>query len=396
MNNPFKKALPIIERLINEGYDAFFVGGSVRDYLLKRPTGDIDIATSATPETVMSIFQRTIPIGLDHGTVVVQTDDDQFEVTTFRTDSDYKDFRHPDAVEFVSTIEEDLKRRDFTINAIAMTKEFNIIDPYNGCQDLKNRKIVAVGKPEERFYEDPLRMMRGIRFMSQLSFELDHDTFLAIEKHAKLIENISIERISVEFDKLLKGDSPNKAIEVLADSQLTQYLPCLKGKQDNFRKLSTLSLNELDHLYESWALLIVFLQIKDIHTFFKLWKRSNNLQKQVSHVVTGLESKEMDEWFLYVNGLKYAKSILRIKSIINNDRSKFLLFEKLEEDYKDLPIKSRSELIVNGRDLLTWYQEKPPGPWVSEQLMVIEKAVVYGHVKNDKERIKEWLECNLS
>ena len=171
--NIFTKAMPVLQRLEDAGFEAYFVGGSVRDVLLDRHVHDIDITTSAYPEEVKELFEKSIDTGIKHGTVTVLYEGESYEITTFRTESGYQDFRRPDHVTFVQNLDEDLKRRDFTINALAMDIRGQIIDPFNGVEDLKKRVIRAVGNPETRFHEDGRRMMRAVRFMSQLEFKLE-------------------------------------------------------------------------------------------------------------------------------------------------------------------------------------------------------------------------------
>lgn len=219
------KAQKIIETLQANGFKAYIVGGVVRDRLLDKSLGDIDIATSAHPEDVMRIFPKTIPIGLSHGTVIVREDGESFEVTTFRAEGEYEDYRRPSDVEFHDSIEEDLARRDFTINAMALKQDGTIIDPYGGKQDLLDGIIRAVGDPFERFQEDPLRMMRGIRFHSLLGFTLHEDTLAALIDRAHLLEKISVERIREEFEKLLAGAHAEVALKLLIDSGMSKHLP---------------------------------------------------------------------------------------------------------------------------------------------------------------------------
>ncbi|MES9685497.1 CCA tRNA nucleotidyltransferase, partial [Gottfriedia acidiceleris] len=233
----FDKAKPILDKLIKNGFEAYFVGGCVRDKLLNRTIGDIDIATSALPEEVMSIFPKTVPTGLQHGTVLVIQNSEPYEITTFRTESTYHDFRRPSEVTFVKSIEEDLKRRDFTMNAIAMTTKNEIIDPFNGTIDLYDGLIRCVGEAKERFQEDALRMLRGIRFVSQLDFRLHDETFNAIKSNKHLIENIAIERISVEIEKMLIGKSPKKGIGLLIQTNLINHLPSLNEYTNQFNDL---------------------------------------------------------------------------------------------------------------------------------------------------------------
>src|SRR3954463_7544519 len=160
MNEPFLSAIPIIKQLETSGFQAYFVGGSVRDYLLNRSICDVDIATSATPNEVKEIFSRTVDIGIEHGTVLVLFEDKSYEITTFRTEGEYQDYRRPKEVSFIRNLNDDLKRRDFTMNAIAMDLNGKIIDPYNGAAAIQNKVIETVGSANERFQEDALRIMR--------------------------------------------------------------------------------------------------------------------------------------------------------------------------------------------------------------------------------------------
>ena len=195
----------VLKTLNAAGYEAYFVGGMVRDDLLKRPIYDIDITTSATPDVVMSLFEKTIATGLAHGTVTVIINKTPIEVTTFRVETGYSDYRHPTDVVFTSSLEEDLKRRDFTVNAIAKDINNQLYDPMGGLVDLKQKTLRCVGNPVERFTEDPLRMLRGIRFSSKLGFILEQDTLNGMKQTSSLIANISKERIKKELEGLVKG-----------------------------------------------------------------------------------------------------------------------------------------------------------------------------------------------
>ena len=194
----------IIHTLQNNGYEAFLVGGCVRDSILGRPIHDYDITTSATPNEMMEVFKdkRIIETGLQHGTITIVIDREAYECTTYRIDGNYSDNRRPDSVTFTRSLEEDLKRRDFTINAMAYNDEVGLVDPFNGMEDIEYNKIRCVGRPEDRFAEDALRILRAIRFASQLEFVIEHGTDWNISKMCKNLENISIERINSEFCKI--------------------------------------------------------------------------------------------------------------------------------------------------------------------------------------------------
>jgi putative nucleotidyltransferase with HDIG domain len=198
------------------GYKLYIVGGAVRDYLLNIKNDDFDFTTDATPENVIKMFKKTIPTGLKHGTVTVLFKGEAFEVTTFRSEGDYEDGRHPSSVSFVRNLEEDLKRRDFSINALAAdARSGEIIDLHDGLGDLKRKTIRAIGNPNERFHEDGLRIMRACRFVSKLDFSIEDKTFKAMIENKGKIKSVSEERIREELYKLLKGKSPKKALNLL-------------------------------------------------------------------------------------------------------------------------------------------------------------------------------------
>lgn len=199
----------IIETLEGAGFEAFAVGGCVRDAVLGRVPADWDITTSAMPEEVKRLFSRTIDTGIQHGTVTVMKDHVGYEVTTYRIDGEYEDARHPKEVSFTSNLVEDLKRRDFTINAMAYNDRAGIVDEFDGIGDLERGMIRCVGNAIDRFSEDALRMLRAVRFSAQLGFGIDEDTKAAITELAPNLEKISAERIQVELVKLLTSDHPD-------------------------------------------------------------------------------------------------------------------------------------------------------------------------------------------
>lgn len=241
----FKNAYNIIDTLERSGYEAFFVGGSVRDYLMNNQIADIDITTNATPEEIIELFTKTIPTGIEHGTVTVVTDKGNYEITTYRTESTYINYRKPENVKFVRELKEDLKRRDFTMNAIAMTKDGQLKDFYNGFQHIKNKQICAVGIANERFQEDALRIIRGLRFQSTLGFNIVDDTYKAIVKHHRLLKEVAIERVNVELNKLVKGKYLIQTLIMIRKDLLLEALPFFKYiNQSDFNLLINI-LNEL-------------------------------------------------------------------------------------------------------------------------------------------------------
>ena len=218
-----KPPITILRELENAGYAAYFVGGCVRDTLLGRQIHDWDVTTNARPEQVMAIFPRCIPTGIRHGTVTVLLEDGAYEVTTFRTDGVYRDARHPEQVRFVEELYEDLSRRDFTMNAMAMDAAGSITDPFDGRADLQDRCIRCVGEPEKRFREDALRMLRALRFSAQLGFAVERETARAIAVCAPLCAALSAERVRDELEKTLLSERPDGVEEMIRLGLLERY-----------------------------------------------------------------------------------------------------------------------------------------------------------------------------
>ena len=212
----------IMDTLWDNGYDSYIVGGCVRDSILNRNPNDWDITTEAEPEEIIKIFDKVILTGVKHGTVTVIINKNQYEITTYRYDGEYEDGRHPQQVKFVKDLKEDLARRDFTINAIAYNERNGIVDYFEGIQDLNKKIIRTVGEPEKRFSEDALRMIRAVRFSSQLNFNIESRTFNSIKKLAANITKVSKERIRDEFNKIIVTDL--KRLEELINTDLFEYI----------------------------------------------------------------------------------------------------------------------------------------------------------------------------
>ncbi|MGM0887648.1 MAG: CCA tRNA nucleotidyltransferase [Bacillota bacterium] len=394
MDRLFLKSVPILELIEEAGYEAYFVGGSVRDYILGRPINDVDIASSATPQEIKRIFPNTADIGIDHGTVLVITDTGTYEITTFRTESGYSDFRRPDAVEFVRSLTEDLQRRDFTMNAIAMDKTGKIIDPFNGKRDLAQKRIITVGNPHERFHEDALRMMRALRFVSQLDFELDQETFDSLKENAQNISEIAVERILVEFEKLAAGSNKIKAFSLLLESGLYQYLPLFSSKKDHLMDLLNLPLHQLNAA-EIWSIIMIHTKDQEIEEALRAWKLPLKTIRNVQRTIKLVKSKEPSAIDVFQAGHGITVQAAKVRAALNAGNVSDAE-ENAHQRYNELIIKQMSDLAVTGTDLLIWHQEKP-GPWVKEYLEKILKAVLNEELRNDKEEIKRWLvKCNLS
>lgn len=237
---PPKHVREILNRLASAGYTACIVGGCVRDAVLGVEPNDWDIASSALPEEVLALFPDSLTIGMKHGTITVKTDEDLVEVTTFRTDGNYADHRHPDTVSFVKDVAGDLSRRDFTINAIAVLASGEIVDPFGGQEDIRNGIVRCVGDPNLRFEEDALRMFRAFRFSSRLGFSIEDATFRAIRDNAHLASSLAAERIRDELEKVLMTGHPEAVAVIIDCALLASYLTGNCGNAFDFRLLASL------------------------------------------------------------------------------------------------------------------------------------------------------------
>ncbi len=232
-----KKVKYIIDTIMEAGYEAYAVGGCIRDSILGRVPDDWDITTSASPYQIKELFKRTLDTGLKHGTVTVMLDKEGFEVTTYRIDGEYEDGRHPKEVTFTADLIEDLKRRDFTINAMAYNEKDGLIDVFEGMEDIKRKVIRCVGSPMERFTEDALRIMRAVRFSAQLGYRIEEETAKAISALAPNLSKISAERIQVELVKLVVSPNPDY-LRIAYETGITavilpEFDNCMKTEQNN-------------------------------------------------------------------------------------------------------------------------------------------------------------------
>ncbi len=392
----YQTALPILKRIEEAGYEAYFVGGSVRDTLLHQAIHDVDIATSAFPAEIKEIFPRTIDVGIEHGTVLVLDEEERYEITTFRTESTYQDFRRPDHVEFVRSLEEDLKRRDFTINAFALKENGEIIDLFNGLADLEHKILRAVGNPHERFHEDALRMMRGLRFVSQLGFELESETFESIQENHALLEKISVERITIEFVKLLLGKFRNQGLEMFIETGCYRYCPNLNEHKNGIERFINLTDKQIYKEIHAWVLLIDSLDLKsmEIRPFLKSWKCSNELIRTVQSVFEGLQARKsafFSSRDLYNLGEDNALLVEELLPYFNLKAN----CEKIKKDYQALAIHSLHDLAIDGHDLMQFF-DKNPGKWLKDTLSACEKKVIDREVENQKETLLSYAKSFLA
>lgn len=359
----------ILDTLISNGFDAYIVGGCVRDSMLNKIPNDYDITTNAFPDDIMRLFDKTIPTGISHGTVTVLIDKEPFEVTTFRTESDYLDNRHPSKVFFVKDVKEDLSRRDFTINSMAYNTKCGLVDPFNGVKDLNLKIIRCVGDSSLRFKEDALRMLRAIRFSSQLDFQIDNNTLSAISENKDLLKNISAERIRDELIKMLLSDKAFIAINHMINTKtLKVILPELYEIL-----LTNKSLNNIDLLPNKLYIRLCYLMISlknfklcegllkhlrfDNNTinltmkFYDAILKNFNLQDRVSikNLIYNISKNNIFDFLsllkiIYINDFDHIKLIenaqLQVEDIISNKEPLSIKDLKINgNDLKELGIK---------------------------------------------------------
>ena len=383
----------IISRLEKNGYEAYAVGGCVRDSILDRIPEDWDITTSAKPEEVKKLFPATIDTGLQHGTVTVVIEKEGYEVTTFRLDGDYSDGRHPDRVAFTSSLTEDLKRRDFTINAMAYSENTGLIDKFDGEKDLEDGIIRAVGDAEERFSEDALRMLRAIRFAGQLNFDIAEKTFDAIKKLSPDISKVSVERIAKELEKLLLSGNP-EYIALVYEAGIFEVIAPeiaeLFKKEEIYNSIEAVrraSYPEKKGLYQiRTALFLERMGADSAAKLLKRFKLDNDTINTVKKLI-GLLQRDIETSALEMRrtvkdaGHKIMPILLearRAKGLCNNSE----LYRKIIERGECTSV---SELKVNGRDLIE--AGVPKGVMIGETLERLLESVIEHPELNTRESL---------
>lgn len=338
----------IIEILNQHGFQAYAVGGCVRDTLLNRIPEDWDITTSARPEQVKALFRRTIDTGIRHGTVTIMDGKEGYEVTTYRIDGEYEDSRHPNTVEFTSDLLEDLKRRDFTINAMAYSHQTGIVDAFNGVKDLHQGIIRCVGNARSRFTEDALRVLRAIRFSAQLNFAIEPSTWEAIESLAPGIDKVSKERIQAELSKILLSDHPQNLKDVYK-AGISKYVS---------RAFATIPYESLkvppslpQEKYIRWAAFLRLVSPNQAVKVLKDLKLDNDTIAKVKTLVT---------W----SGILISADLVTVRKSMSEMEPEvwdsLLLLNEYNDDLQELTSKIRrdgdclslKDLAVNGQDLI--------------------------------------------
>ncbi|MEI4768371.1 CCA tRNA nucleotidyltransferase [Psychrobacillus sp. FJAT-51614] len=386
MKNRWPIAYQVIKKLEHAGFEAYVVGGAVRDFIREVHANDVDITTNATPKEVKQLFEHTIDVGIEHGTVLVVLDD-TIEVTTFRADATYSDFRRPDNVEFVRSLQEDLQRRDFTMNAMAMTKSDELIDYFGGQKDIEKRVIRAVGDPNRRFSEDALRMLRAVRFSAQLDFSLHERTFEAIQSLHPLIEHVSIERVKAELEKIWTSNYVGRGMQLFVSSKLAEKFP---GEWDTHLEKWN-SFKCFGNAANGWTFFALMQQTDGINELLNYYKCSNAEKAYVKQVLSAVDLLRKGYWTTYeifqfkedvlIAAVSFGELIFGISSSYTN--------ESIQQLKKAIPIMSSKEIVVNGNDIMEWKQQKR-GPWLKEVIEKMTEAIVNGQLANNRKNIKEW------
>lgn len=349
----------IINDIYINGYEAYIVGGCVRDSIVGIKPNDYDITTNAKPEDTIRIFKnyRVIETGIKHGTITLIKNKNEYEITTYRIDGTYNDNRRPESVEFTSDIVQDLKRRDFTINSIAYNHKVGIVDAFNGIEDINKKIIRTVGDADERFKEDGLRIIRAVRFSSKLNFEIDNKTLESIYKNIKLIKNISSERIQEELNKILLSDYPEK-IYILYDANLFDIFK-IKNVKMNKNDLIKLKSSKKDLVIRLSIFIYILGDINESKKILDLLRYSNKIKSQCITILDNLDNKIIDDKiaikiYLKEIGHESLNYLLYVKKVLDIEFEKKYC-DKINNLIKEIDLNkecySLKELALNGRDL---------------------------------------------
>lgn len=405
----------VITGLIRSGHEAYWVGGCIRDELLGRPVHDMDITTSAHPDEVIALFPRVIPTGIAHGTVTVLEDGQGFEVTTYRTESGYADHRRPEQVSFVTDVTEDLRRRDFTINAICCGPDGLLVDPFGGERDLELGRIRCVGDARERFEEDALRMLRCLRFAAVLDFAIAKNTWRGLLRQRDLLAHIAVERVRAELERIVEGPHPVRGLGLLSRSGL---LP--RGKAPFPWTGSTLAaaaagvsgIGELQSAHLRWALLLHALgtSAEEADGLLRAWTFPGATRSAVAGVLrvreawTALLEVPPGEpggtealrrrWIAAVlrHGTEAAAGWLTVLAALPAAERDAAapdappLRAAAQSWTAEMPLSTLAQLAVNGGELAQALQRRP-GPWVGAILSGLLHAAACGDIRNDNQSL---------
>ena len=386
----------LISKLNENGFEAYAVGGCVRDMILGKIPDDYDVTTNALPEEIKSVFSdlKTIDTGIKHGTVTVIKNSFHIEVTTYRIDGEYKDNRRPESVTFSKKLADDLSRRDFTVNALAFNEKDGLTDCFGGLEDMKNKTIRCVGNPKKRFNEDALRILRAIRFSSVLCYELEKDTAKAVSQYSYLLDNISKERIFIEIKKLVCGKNV-KNVLIEYQSVIKQIFPKLNSySQNQYNLASQMTANICGDWVLKLSALLFFLAPDDAYETLKALKSDNTSAMRVKNILSCKNAPEICSerealYSLNVYG-EYIFDFLNLKHIyFENEEDISNQLELLKNAVKSQKPYKISHLDIRGNDLAE--NGIANGADIGKCLEKLLIAVLDGKVKNQKNDLLEFL-----
>ena len=356
-----ESALKLLKELTSHDYKAYIVGGFVRDYLLGRESQDIDVCTNATPKEIKEVFEDSFLPTEDYGSVVVNKYGIRFEITTFRKEFSYQDHRKPVEIQYIDDLYQDLLRRDFTINAICIDENGEVIDFLGGRDDLERKLIRTIGDAADRFHEDALRILRAIRFATVLDFQLDASVSSAILETRHLLSELSYQRKKEELDKIFASGHADKGIDLLLQYHLDKNLELEKLSQ----------VENTDSVIGIWSVLDVDL----------LYPFSNNEKEMMADIRKAMSLNNLDPMALYEYGL-YVNSVA--------GEMKGLDKKKITESYNALIIHSRSDLDVTSEEIMECL-DREPGEYLSDIYEDIEREVLYRRLPNQKQKLLSYI-----
>lgn len=402
----------VLRTLNEKGYEAYWVGGCVRDELLERSVDDMDITTSASPGQVMELFADCIPTGLQHGTVTVRSGGFYFEVTTFRTESEYKDNRRPAAVQFVQDVKEDLQRRDFTMNALAMDRDGNIVDPFGGQSDIQDGRVRCVGSAAERFGEDALRMLRCVRFASVFDFKIAYNTWKGLVHQKDLLQHIAMERVRTEMVKMMAGPHPLRGLELLFRSQALEHVKApIPMERFNKALLSNMEQLKEEDVLLRWSIVLIAGQYTrdEADALLRKWTFSNDDRSringvlQVEQLIQTVVQKQMDEetlrseWIVTVLacGRQATEDWLIIQRLLPAGwRDQEVLHEEQivviqsrgAAWSQSMKVHELKDLQITGENVLQLLGRKG-GPWLGQLMKHLLRETAIGNIANQHDML---------
>ena len=372
----------VLKILKKNGYEGYIVGGAVRDHILNMPLSDVDITTNARPYQVAKMFQ-TKPTGLKYGTVTVLFRDETFEVTTYRIDGPYEDGRHPDRVEYADNVNDDVMRRDFTINGLLMDENLQIFDYVDGKKDIEARMIRAIGDPYLRFSEDALRMLRAIYFQSKLGFQITKETREAIFDLKDKLKDVAMERVLVEIVKIFKGKHLKRALKTMVTTEIYKVLPGLEK--------GILYCAELDEMpFVDVFFTLSFALNKGIVP--SKWQFSN---KQKHRYMTASKLANSKTTFNSVDLYTYGIDLCLLAARVNYMLKRAPLMQnELMSLYEKLPINSELDLKLKPHTMMA-IADKKAGAWLKEMQHKMVLAILNKEIKNEEDVLKAYFIENM-